>query len=41
MHEVAAVNIGEFYQPREIFTHPGKFNPTELANNDTTLAENN
>ena len=40
MHEVAAVKLGEFLQPMEIFTHTNKVDPTELDINDTTLAEN-
>ena len=36
MHKIAAVILGDFSQPREIFTLPDKVNPMELANNDTT-----
>ena len=40
LHEVAVVEIGEFYQLRELFTHPDEVDPTELANDETTPAKN-
>ena len=41
MHEVSAVEFEDFTQPTEIFTYHNEFKPTELADEDTTPAENN
>ena len=40
MHEVSAVDIGEFYQTRELFKHPNEVKPMNLANDETTPYEN-
>ena len=40
MHGVAEVDIYEITQPTELFSHPNKLNPMDLANNKTTPAEN-
>ena len=40
MHKVATVNTRKFYQPRELFTHTDEVDPTEIAKEDTTPAEN-
>ena len=39
MHKIAAVILGDFSQPREIFTLPDKVNPMELANNKIILTK--
>ena len=41
MHKVPAVDIEEFTQPTELFTHPYEFNPTDISDNNTTPDENN
>ena len=40
MHEVAAFNIGDFSQQRDLFTHTNEVNPTDLSNNETTPSQN-
>ena len=40
MHVVTAVDLKELSQQTNIFTHPKKVDPTELANDDTTPAKN-
>ena len=40
MHNVSAVNIEDFTQQMEIFTHTDKLDPTNIANDDTTTSEN-
>ena len=40
MHEVTKVDLKEINQPIEIFTQPDDINPTDIYNNNTTLAEN-
>ena len=39
MHEVAAVDLEEFYQPAELFSQTNKVNPMELSNDETTHAK--
>ena len=38
MHKVAAVELREFSQPKELFDQTNKVQPTKLSNNDTTPA---
>ena len=40
MHEVAAVDLGFFFQPKEIFNQPDKIDPADLSNDKTTPNEN-
>ena len=40
MHEVAEDNIDDITQPTYLFTQPDKLDPTELAEDGTTLDEN-
>ena len=40
MHEVAAVNIKDFYQPTDIFIQPNEVDSTDLDTNNTTSTEN-
>ena len=37
MQEVAEDNIDDITQPTDLFTHPDKLDPTELAEDGTTL----
>ena len=40
MHNVAEEDIDTLARPTELFTHPDKLDPTELAADGTTLAKN-
>ena len=38
MHEVAEVKLGDFFQPKDIFTYPNEVETEDLANDETPLA---